>query len=396
VLAAVFGASAAAAQEPESTSRPRILASEISISRGETELRLELAGGDQLRIVTSAGPENRVVRSRVSGEPGSLRQEIELSTTRGGALDRSWRELLERATETPSDNLPELLAGWTAPRGGEEVDRALELMLSGQVQEVSANVPIEAEQLGDSLSRLERRVRELTARLEESQDVPMTARPDRGRRNEFMSPFRHIGRGFAGVMSVLVALAVLFGLGFAIVFFGGRPHLEAVADTARHFTIRSFLVGLAASFLVVPAYILGAIVLTISIVGIPALLVWLPLFPLAVVLAAVLGYLAVAHAAGEAFAERRFYGGQWFTRANSYYYLLTGLGLLLALFIAANIVQMAGPWLGFIHGLLTFFGIMLTWAVFTTGFGAVLITRAGTRPTTTFGEPRRYAEETHV
>jgi hypothetical protein len=110
------------------------------------------------------------------------------------------------------------------------------------------------------------------------------------------------------------------------------------------------------------------------------LLVWLPAFPLVVVLSGILGYLGVAHATGEALAERRFYGGDWFSRANSYYYLLTGLGMLLALFLAAHVIELLGPWLGFIHGILMFLGVVLTWAAATTGFGAVLITRAGTRP----------------
>jgi hypothetical protein len=139
-------------------------------------------------------------------------------------------------------------------------------------------------------------------------------------------------------------------------------------------------VGLAASFLVIPVFVLGIIVLAISIVGIPALLIWVPAFPLAVVLGCLFGYLSVAHAAGEAFAERRFYGGDWFSRANSYYYLLTGLGLLLVLFVAAHVVQILGPWIGFIHDILMFLGVVLTWGAITTGFGAVLITRAGTRP----------------
>ncbi|MFS8637919.1 MAG: hypothetical protein FWJ74_07520, partial [Gemmatimonadota bacterium] len=156
-----------------------------------------------------------------------------------------------------------------------------------------------------------------------------------------------------------------------------------VADTARHATLQSALVGLAGTFLILPAFILGAIALTISIVGIPLLIAWLPLFPVAVVVALLFGYLAVAHAAGEALAERRFYGGDLFKRANSYYYLLTGVGLLLALYIAANLVEMAGPWLGFISGLLMFLAVVLTWAAFTIGFGAVLLSRGGTRPKVT-------------
>ena len=62
--------------------------------------------------------------------------------------------------------------------------------------------------------------------------------------------------------------------------------------------------------------------------------------------------------------------------------MITGVGLLLVLFLAAHIVSMAGPWLGFLEGLLKFVAIMLTWAAFTVGFGAFLISRGGTRPVT--------------
>jgi hypothetical protein len=176
-----------------------------------------------------------------------------------------------------------------------------------------------------------------------------------------------------------MSYAILVGLGFLAVFFG-RKNLEGVADTARHATLRSGLVGLAGSFLVLPAYILGLLALAVSIVGIPLILVFAPLFPLAVALAAIGGYLAVAHGAGEALAERRFTGTDWFSRANSYYYVITGVGLLLVLFIAAHIISMAGPWLGFLEGLLKFMAVMLTWAAFTIGFGAFLVSRGGTRP----------------
>lgn len=394
VIALVPAAPASAQEDARAPSGSRIVSSEISLSRDEAELRLELASGDRLTLTASPGSRTRVVRSTVTGEPGSLRQVIALSVPQGGSLDRSWRELLERAMDVPTDELPRLLEDWTAPDGGEDFDRALEQAMAGQ--SLSTGPDNAAPQLSDSLTRLETRVRELTERLESRHEVQAERIRDREHRPHLISPFRHIGRGVAGIMSVLITMAILFGLGFAIVFFGGRPHLEAVADTARHFTIRAFLVGLAASFLVVPAFILGIIVLTISIVGIPALLVWIPLFPVAVVLAAVLGYLAVAHAAGESLAERRFYGGEWFTRANSYYYLLTGLGLLLTLFVAANGVQMAGPWLSFIHGILMFFGVILTWAAVTTGFGAVLITRAGTRPVDSTHGTARYSEEPRV
>jgi len=91
-------------------------------------------------------------------------------------------------------------------------------------------------------------------------------------------------------------------------------------------------------------------------------------------------FIGVAHAAGESWAEHKYAGAEWVSRANSYYFIATGLALLSALFIAAHVITMAGPWLGFINNILNFFGIMLTWAAVTTGFGAVLISRGGKRP----------------
>src|SRR5690606_1499598 len=134
--------------------------------------------------------------------------------------------------------------------------------------------------------------------------------------------------------------------------------------------------------LLVPGFILGALALAISVVGIPALVLWVPLFPAAAGAALVFGYLGVAHAAGESLAERRFNGGEWFKRANSYYYVLTGVALLVALFAASFVFEIAGPWLDFIRGILLFLAIVLTVAVAAIGLGAVMVSRGGTRPVT--------------
>jgi len=240
----------------------------------------------------------------------------------------------------------------------------------------------------ESLEELERMdipaLREL--RREVEREVRNELRSERDWTDRWSSPWRHITRGLGGIFSTLMTYAILVGLGFLAVYFG-RAYLEGIADTARQQTLRAGLVGLAGSFLVLPAYILGLLALAISIVGIPLILVFAPLFPVAVVLAVLGGYLAVAHGAGEALAERRFTGNDWFTRANSYYYVITGVGMLLVLFLAAHIVTMAGPWLGFVEGLLKFMAVVLTWAAFTIGFGAFLISRGGTRPLGEVREP---------
>lgn len=376
---------------PQKARLGEVVSSEVEISRDEAELRLELADGREADFAIRDG--QAYVRGREIGP-----------APRGGAVDRAWRELLNQAMEVPTDQLPGLLVGWRAPDAdaGKLLDAELEAALTGPGPAPAARGEEEVWS-SDTVARLNQKIAELESRIRDrdhDHDLESARELRAERRTPWFSPLRHIGRGIAGILSLLAVFAVLVGLGFAAVFFG-RRYLEGVADTARHATLRSGLVGLAGSFLVLPAFILGTIALVISIVGIPALLVWLPLFPVAIAAAALFGYLAVAHAAGEALAERRFYGGEWFTRANSYYYVLTGVGLLLAVSLASQVVQMGGPWLGFIHGLLTFLGVVVTWVAFTVGFGAVLLSRAGTRPVTPpvgaeLGVEGVFEEESHV
>jgi hypothetical protein len=374
----------------------RIISSEIAISREQAELKLELANGRKLTLATIAGESRGVLHNGVSGTPDNLMQMFTLGVRRGEELDRSWRQLLNEAMDTPSDDLSELLTGWDAPQGGQQLDQLLENALAGGPMPDPANIQADPPQFGDSVNKLQDKILQLEQALEHMEESREAVHERRDRGIDWYSPVRHVGRGVAGILSLLVTFAVFFGLGFALIFFGGRRYLEGVADAAREATTRSFLVGLAASFLTIPVFVLGIVVLAISIVGIPALLIWVPAFPLAVVISLALGYLAVAHSLGEAFAERRFYGGDWFSRANSYYYLITGLGLLLVFFLACNIVQMAGPWLGFLRGILGFLGGVLTWAALTTGFGAVLITRGGTRPLKNSAQAEIFSDAANV
>ena len=187
--------------------------------------------------------------------------------------------------------------------------------------------------------------------------------------------FDDIGEGIAGVMSTLAFALVLAGIGAALVFYG-LPYLRRVSDTARLHTGRSAAVGLAASFLVIPAFILLVVALAISIIGIPVLLVAIPLYPLAVVAAFGFGLLAVAHVIGEYTAEKR--GGFDFRYRNAYAYVFFGIGLLLAPSLAGHLIGMVG-FLGWVGVLLQVLGGLILWAAATLGLGAVILTRAGTR-----------------
>jgi hypothetical protein len=360
----------------------RIVSHEVTISRSAAMLKLELSDGRTLEL----GLDDGQAALEGLGAPGLVRLG---AVPRGSQLDRSWRELLDAVIDAPTETLPSLLKEWSFESGpGQSLDQALESAVAGIEVAPAAAAPI-----SDSLTKLQERIAELEAQkaeVEVEREAAERVREaiEHGRRSPWnRGPFHFLARGLAGIFSVLMVYVVLFGIGLATIVFGGRKYIEGVADTARNATLRSFLVGIAGAFLTLPAFVLGIIALAISIVGIPALLLWVPLFPLAVVAAVTLGYLAVAHAGGEALAERRLYGGEWFQRGNSYYFLLTGLGLLLALYIGSAVVAMGGPWLGFLAGLLKFFAVMVTWAAFSIGFGAVLLSRAGTRPIRANGRP---------
>ena len=198
------------------------------------------------------------------------------------------------------------------------------------------------------------------------------ARPTRRSRGFFHRVGSNVSRAISGLVGILGLLAGLSILGMITVYFA-RPQLETVADTVRSQFGRSFALGLAGQVLFWPILlILVVLVITWPVV---------PFFLLATALALAIGYLAVAHAAGEMFAQRR-YGYQWLERikrSNSFYYVISGLVLLLSPFAIAALLWLLGGLTGFLRGLLEFAACLATWILLTTGFGATLLTRAGTR-----------------
>lgn len=204
-------------------------------------------------------------------------------------------------------------------------------------------------------------------------DVPVRVNVRSGDRGFFGSIGHNIGHAISGIMAAIVWLLALSVLGFVVVYFF-RSRLEVAAGVIRTDTVRSFGVGLAGQLLVLP-------VLLLLVVGIVTWLV-IPVYALAVALAIPAGYLAVAHAVGEAVEEQRF---DWMERFNnlrgssSYHYVFKGLLFLLAPFAIGSALYLLGGMLGFVRGLMFFAAGVLTWAAVTTGFGAIIITRAGGR-----------------
>jgi len=199
-------------------------------------------------------------------------------------------------------------------------------------------------------------------------------RKGRSSSSSLLNPFRNLGRTLAGLLENLVTFLVLAVLGVLVVHFG-RDKLEVVATTARRAPAQSAIVGLAGGFLLIPVWILGIVALAVSIVGIPVLLAWVPLFPIAAGVAGLLGYVAVARNIGEWVADQEYRGLEWIRGSNTFYVVLAGLGALMVPAVAASLVRILG--LGLLQGLLGFIGSTVTFIALAIGFGAVLLTRGG-------------------
>jgi len=193
-----------------------------------------------------------------------------------------------------------------------------------------------------------------------------------------LAPFRGVFRAVGGILETLVGVLLMGLIGVGLVAFA-PGNLDTVAQTARRSPGRAWMVGTAGAFLLLPVYVLGIVALAISIVGIPVLLAWVPLFPLAVVAAAILGYVAVARNVGEWLAESDFRFTDWIRPSNAVYTVFGGLLGLGAFFLASAALHII-PFSGFFRGLLSFAGVLATLGAGLVGFGSVLLTRAGRRP----------------
>lgn len=181
--------------------------------------------------------------------------------------------------------------------------------------------------------------------------------------------FAPIGQGLSGLMQTLALGLLLAGVGVGMIFYG-RGHLGRISETVRGERLRSAGVGLVASFLAFPAFIVGAVALAVTIVGIPLLILYVPLFWVAATAAGAVGLVAVAHALGERTAEQR--GDYAEAHRNAYTYVFTGLALLLSPLVVSHLLHMTGV-LGFVGDLLGVVAWIGLWLAACVGGGAVLL-----------------------
>lgn len=246
----------------------------------------------------------------------------------------------------------------------------------GTVIDQGARVSGDVVRVAPAEVAIERRVRD-EIRSELQREIRSEVREaTRGRRGE--SFFGRVFGGLGGAIAQLFMVLVLAIIG-AIVTHFAAPNLDAVAETARRTPGRALTVGTAGAFLILPAFVLGIVALAISIIGIPALILWVPLFPVAVVLGGGLGYLAVARNVGIWVSRQRFPYMGWVRISNPVTLMAGGALALASPIIAAELVSVF-PWTGALEVLLKVTGYMLGMVATLLGFGSVLLTRAGRRP----------------
>lgn len=189
--------------------------------------------------------------------------------------------------------------------------------------------------------------------------------------------FRNLVSGVGGLLQTAVTFALLLGIGMGILYFFPR-HFEVVARTATHVPGRSLAVGWAGLLLSPFAWIFGIIFLTATLIGIPVMLLWLPLFWVALAVAILFGFLVVSRNLGAWWVHRRdAFHPQGLDTEQPAARLGVGLVLLLAAFAGASLLEIGGPLFTVFQVLLVVMGSVAAVNVAAMGLGAVLLSRAG-------------------
>ena len=186
---------------------------------------------------------------------------------------------------------------------------------------------------------------------------------------EFRAPFLE---GVGGLVATVVWIIVLGALAALMYLLARRP-VERMAYRVSRSPWKAALVGLVGQILFFPVLVLTIVLLAVSIIGIPLLLV-VPFAILALIIGTLIGFTAVSRNLG-AGAENRF-GWQ---HDNPYIAVLVGVGIIMLVTFFASALGVAGGPLKVFAVILGILGFVVQYAAWTVGFGALLLTRFGTR-----------------
>ncbi|MEM8964668.1 MAG: polymer-forming cytoskeletal protein, partial [Acidobacteriota bacterium] len=165
----------------------------------------------------------------------------------------------------------------------------------------------------------------------------------------------------------LLVLALLFTLIL-------RRFVEGASATVSDNPFGAFTVGLVALIAVSTVFPVVLFVLTVSVIGIPVVILLTPIVVLALLAALILGYAASAHAIGR-MASRRL-GTEL---PGALMLVLLGVILIQSVSILGEVMSIFGWPLGLVAFALILFGFLLKAGAWITGFGALLIHLANER-----------------
>jgi hypothetical protein len=369
-LVAAPGALAAQAKTQSSTAAAReAVGHTASVSARSADVTFDMSDGSQLKVTLSRGT------VFVNGDSVG-------AYAAGGPFEKSWRAILSKAGDlgTPQlvfalRNLPSATMGPDAKASMTAITAALPSVslgnLGGPPPDIAelASAQAKIDSLKQSIQGIGAVIGAAESRRISRELARGLARQGLGEVSGSAFGLGRLATDVAGLFGTLVALA---SLGFGALFFVPQ-RLEVVAETVRRSPIRAFFAGLFAQPLLLPALVTLIIGLVLTVVGILVVPVAIIAFVLAVAAGLVGGYLAVARVVGEIYVRRRGQQGQYTSGWTSYRYLLYGVIGLLAIWAPAVLLRSI-PAAGVI---LVITALVFTWAMATTGFGAVILSKGG-------------------
>ena len=247
-------------------------------------------------------------------------------------------------------------------------------LVDSRLQGSEGGVVGDVADISEMLRREERQVEE-RIRAEVQRELSQSAQSSQ-RGSRFLWKVRQASEFTFDILITFVIVGLLTWLATGL----AGERVGVVVRAIAHQPARSAVVGLAGGFAAVPVYVIGTAALVATMLGIPLLIVWVPLFPVAVLVAALVGLVGVSDHVGRWVLRRGF---RWLNRADPRrpsYTRLLGLGTMFIPWVAGSWFQVL-PLTGWVGNLLQAAGTMGFFLAVATGFGAVILTRGGVRPT---------------
>jgi hypothetical protein len=169
-----------------------------------------------------------------------------------------------------------------------------------------------------------------------------------------------------------VTRVALLALAVTIVTLLARGRVSRVAAVARATPVRAGLIGLAAQVLFVPALIVVAIAMAITIVGLPFVALVIPLAVVAMGVAMLLGFTSLAHTVGEAVGRR-----VGWTTDTALWASALGMIVIVLPTLISRVVGMAPESARAITLMLLVVGTAVEYVAWTIGLGAAVMTGLG-------------------